>query len=286
MDIVYDDQNFYKAFTSDLDKAQALVLIHSPFIAVNRLEKIQSSLARCIRRRVRVCAFLRSPRDAEELSAVRETAKRLLWLGAHVTYRKVIHEKVAIVDEHILWDGSLNILSQSLSSERMTRWSNREKVYAAIIKHRLRDCETCAARSAGTEYDELRSIGAKMTKRRKLFGLTQTELGRNSGVPQSAISNIEVGRPTVSIDTLIRICKELDGELRFIPWYFLPALDALCDEKTLEQCRVAMDTSAIDIAVDSLKREPALIELVRKHNERECARLLLLRLSLAPTNQR
>jgi len=277
---VFDDTNFYRAFGSDLAKAQALVIMHSPYLAVNRIELIRNWLVGCVRRRVRVCAFLRTPKSSEQ-SDVEEMASQLLSMGVHVTFRPWVHEKLAVIDEQILWEGSLNILNQSKSSERMNRWSSREKVYDAVIKHQLNGCETCTARrpflteTDGSQSDELKWIGAKIACRRKSLGLTQIELSERTGVRQSAISSIEAGTYAASMDTMIRLSRELRLGVQFVPWYSQPTLDELFDEQRLDQCRIAMDTTAIDIEIVSLRSGP-----MNARNTREYTRLLALRSTL------
>jgi hypothetical protein len=120
-----NEEDFYKEFAKDLANAQALVLIQSPYLALRRLARLRVILQACIKRRVRICVFVRSPDasdfvpdfapDLEPPSGhdIIEAATMLVSLGAHVTLRPDIHEKVAVVDENILWDGSLNVMSQN-----------------------------------------------------------------------------------------------------------------------------------------------------------------------------
>jgi DNA-binding XRE family transcriptional regulator len=237
-------------------------------------------LVSCVRRRVRVCAFLQIPKNPDQMSYVQEIADTLSSLGVHVTFREHVHEKLAVIDEHIFWDGSLNILSQSITSERMTRWSSREEAYSAILKHQLNGCETCLARrkpltETAAASKDLKWIGANIATRRKEFGMTQTELSKTSGVPQPVISNIEAGTYAATMETMARISKVLRLEVRFIPTYCLPMVDELCDYQRLDQCRIEMDIVALDIAIESLNSVPA-----GELNEREYAQLLRLRSSL------
>jgi phosphatidylserine/phosphatidylglycerophosphate/cardiolipin synthase-like enzyme len=111
---VCDQRSFYPRFAMDLKNAKALVLIQSPFVSESRLQKLERSLKACIERNVRVCVFLQQPHDATpQEQAVAKGTEKLLTIGVHVGLRKFIHEKIAIIDEAILWDGSLNILSHT-----------------------------------------------------------------------------------------------------------------------------------------------------------------------------
>lgn len=229
---IFDEQTFYKAFADDLRRARALVLIQSPFISDSRLNKIESLLADCIKRNVRVCAFVQRSPDEERAQAVERIAKRLIAVGIHVSFRSFIHEKLAVIDEDILWDGSLNILSQAISTERMSRWSDRNMVCDAIAKHKLSNCDECHRRSnySKAEHSKLLLIGKIIASRRKTLKVTQRSLGKELGLTQASVSYIESGKRSVRIKTLIQICDRLELELRPVPRYFVPTLDEACNK--------------------------------------------------------
>ena len=236
-----NEEEFYIALVKDLANARGLALIQSPYLALRRIAILRATLVDCIRRRVRVCAFVRNPsQSAADLATDAETkrnqetmdaANLLLSLGVHVTFRPHIHEKVATIDENILWDGSLNIMSQNKSSERMTRFWNREKVYDTIQMHRLDGCLSCLRRrlsikgEAESEQDLLRTIGKVVEKRRKYLNLSQIELARKVGVGQATISNIESGKGKASMKNFQLVCCELQLHLRALPWYLSPSLN-------------------------------------------------------------
>ncbi len=235
---VFDHLSFYDAFASDLRAARALVLIQSPFIADRRIRKLQHLVTECIRRRVRVCVFVQRPvkwhveQDFEvRLASVERTSKLLSSLGVHVAFRERVHEKLATIDERILWEGSLNILSHNDSFERMTRWVDRRMVQQAITTHKLNSCDLCCRRRKSPltllGSEQLIIIGDAIAKRRKLLGISQVNLAERSGIAQPVISQIEAGKREIGITKLIRICKELDLELRAMPWFLLPAIDEL-----------------------------------------------------------
>ena len=251
----FKEEDFYLALAKDLAKARGLVLIQSPYLALRRITTLRTALVGCIKRRVRVCTFVRNPsqstadsaKDAET-TAEQETmdaANVLLSLGVHVTFRPHIHEKVAVIDENILWDGSLNIMSQNKSSERMTRFRDREKVFETIRMHRLDGCLACLKRrlctegEAESEQHMLRTVGIAVEKRRRYLKLSQKELARKVGVGQATISNIESGKGKAAMKNFQLVCCELQLHLRALPWYLSPSLDdweldiARADEKEL-----------------------------------------------------
>ena len=143
---VHLDRDFYTSFKNNLGKATGLVLIQSPFIATKRIESLRDSIKDCMRRKVRICVFvqkLAANADQTRVQSHQSALKVLREMEVHVTEVPDIHEKVAVIDENIAWDGSLNILSQSKTKERMTRWDSHSKASEIKRSHRLDRCGEC-----------------------------------------------------------------------------------------------------------------------------------------------
>ena len=121
---LFDERTFYPAFTKDLFSAKKEVIIYSPFVSMYRTDRFEAVVGRLTDRNVEVFIFTR-PEDEYE-PGQQEQARLILnhyeILGAHV-YRLpgYVHAKAAVIDRTILWDGSLNILSQRESKEMMRR---------------------------------------------------------------------------------------------------------------------------------------------------------------------
>jgi DNA-binding Xre family transcriptional regulator len=227
---VFTHKDFLKWFTVDLANARGLVLIQSPYLSTRRINDLRLTLEKCIYRGVRVCVFVETPRNMhhKEVTADKKSFQAALnmldGIGAHVTLFPKVHEKLAIIDETIFWEGSYNILSHLDTTERMNRWTSRGKVRQAIEMHRLHDCEDCAA-NANQYRSFTERIGARITARRKVFGLSQGELSKRTGIRQSAISGIESGKRDIQLSTLERIARELEMTCRLIPRHLLATTD-------------------------------------------------------------
>ncbi len=119
---LHDQDDFYDVFISDLKKAKQEVIIESPFISYKRLNYLLPILSSLIRHNVRVIINTKHPDEqsisfsrAEECVAILQNAGiKVLFTGGH-------QRKIAIIDKHILYEGSLNILSQNDSCEIMRR---------------------------------------------------------------------------------------------------------------------------------------------------------------------
>jgi len=121
---LFNESTFYEAFINDLKRCKKEVIIESPYITCNRMELLEPIFQKLVKHRIKVYIITRSPeehnetlaRQAElEISILEEMGVQvLLYPGNH-------HRKLAILDSKILWEGSLNILSQAYSSEIMRR---------------------------------------------------------------------------------------------------------------------------------------------------------------------
>lgn len=121
---LYSQDDFYPAFLKDLSKCGHEVIIESPFITRRRLETILPTLQKLKHRRVKVVVNTRNPLDNDDEYMRDESMHaiaKLQHLGVQVLFTGNHHRKLAILDRQILWEGSLNILSQSDSCEVMRR---------------------------------------------------------------------------------------------------------------------------------------------------------------------
>ena len=122
---LFDESTFYRQFTMDLLKAKQQVVIESPFITTKRMNKLVPVFNKLVRRGVKIYVITRDPR--EHLSPYKEQSEREICHFERIGVQTLIckgnhHRKLAIIDQEILWEGSLNILSQIKSREIMRRF--------------------------------------------------------------------------------------------------------------------------------------------------------------------
>lgn len=237
---VFDENDFYDAFKWDLKKTEGLLLIQSPFLAIRKINNLRPQLESLIDRGVRVCVFAQEPSGWKqhqqfsnpEMKPFEGAMELLTQLGVHVSLRPRIHEKLVVIDDRILWEGSLNVLSHYDSSERMTRWVDRALVAKTISKFKLDSCDHClplpdawtGEGGAETEARKLQFIGACIKRRRIARRLTQDGLAAIAGLPQSTISGVEIGSRNSRMSTLIQICDALGMQMVIAPRHCLPAI--------------------------------------------------------------
>lgn len=125
---LYNQNTFYSAFTRDLSLARSQVIIESPFITSKRIAKLLPTIRRLTERGVQIVINTK-PIDehSEEFADQADIAiSDLQELGVSVLFTVGHHRKLAIIDESIVWEGSLNILSQNDSCEIMRRIDSQD----------------------------------------------------------------------------------------------------------------------------------------------------------------
>lgn len=122
---LYDEKTFFDQFLIDLEHCKKEVIIESPYITSRRMRTFYPVLTKLLKRKVKIYVVTRILHDHENRN-MRDQAEReisnfeklgiqpFLCVGNH-------HRKLAILDRAILWEGSLNILSQKRSREIMRR---------------------------------------------------------------------------------------------------------------------------------------------------------------------
>ena len=131
---LFNNVTFYKTFTSDLRYARKRAYIESPFITKRRISELIPILEGLRRRGIEVTVNTRCPdeHEGEYIDQALEGIKAMQELGVKVLYTVKHHRKLAIIDD-VLWEGSLNILSQNDSCEVMRRITS-----SALVEEMLR----------------------------------------------------------------------------------------------------------------------------------------------------
>lgn len=122
-DIIYDQITFQERFLHDVAHAQERVVIVSPFVTVRRTQWIQEALRQCVQHRTHVTIVTRKSDSLPATSqrAAEAAINMLQSIGAEVICREGIHQKFAVVDDRIVWYGSINLLSFGTSQESIMR---------------------------------------------------------------------------------------------------------------------------------------------------------------------
>ena len=126
---LHDEKTFYQNFLKELEKCESEVIIESPYITSERMGTFDRIFEKLLQKGVKIYIITRDPREHDEnleIQSEREITnfecigvQVFLIFGNH-------HRKLAIIDRKVLWEGSLNILSQTKSREIMRRIEDKE----------------------------------------------------------------------------------------------------------------------------------------------------------------
>lgn len=126
---LFNEHTFYQAFLNDLKIREKEIIIESPYITNTRAQLFRPIFQDLLDKRVKIYIITRNPQEHEEWLAVQAEGEIseyeimgvqvLLCAGNH-------HRKLAMLDRKILYEGSLNILSQAHSREIMRRIESKE----------------------------------------------------------------------------------------------------------------------------------------------------------------
>lgn len=126
---LHTEKTFYLSFLDDLENCTEEVIIESPFITTERTSLFIPIFEKLLEKGVRIYVMTRDPKEHDSYLEVQseETIRTFEIMGVNTLLCKGNHHrKLAILDRKILWEGSLNILSQTYSREIMRRIESEE----------------------------------------------------------------------------------------------------------------------------------------------------------------
>ena len=167
----FDENNFEIPFEKDLKKAKKSIVIFSAFCTEKRTAFWGDVLRQKKEEGVKIRIVTRGPGNQGPLKETATLAlKSLLKLKINVDLRKDIHHKTVFIDDNIVWNGSLNVLSyggKSTQAETFIRFTSKAMAIRAarnliyktqnlinqkdkkiniidlLVQRENRDCEEC-----------------------------------------------------------------------------------------------------------------------------------------------
>lgn len=126
---LYNERTFYKAFVKDLKSAKSSVIIESPYFTERRALQFSKIFSKLKKRGTKVRIYTRLPSHHSKLLEIQAWKAILVLRHSGVKVKlcsDLRHRKLAVIDEEVLWEGSMNILSQNRSCEIMRRTESEE----------------------------------------------------------------------------------------------------------------------------------------------------------------
>lgn len=125
---LFDQKSFDSVIAADISTARESVVIYSGFITPNRVGALAELLRMKITEGVKVRCVTRPPNNNGSIPEAqgREALMALQGIGAIIDLRLNMHQKVVMIDDEVLWHGSLNPLSHAGGTgEIMTRFRDQ-----------------------------------------------------------------------------------------------------------------------------------------------------------------
>jgi phosphatidylserine/phosphatidylglycerophosphate/cardiolipin synthase-like enzyme len=123
--MIYDANSFAPVMKSDFAEAKGEILIVSPFVRKKRVDAILEWLKEPLQAGVTVTVVTRPADSYREPERAIESLEHLRKFVT-ILEKPNIHQKFVIIDHHLVWYGSINLLSYGTSEESIMRLPSRE----------------------------------------------------------------------------------------------------------------------------------------------------------------
>ena len=123
LDIIFNKDNFLTVFNQDIVAAKKEILVVSPFVRIRRTHRMIQHLKISIGKNIRAIVVTRPKEDfpPKDHAAMQRTLDLLTDSGVSVVFKSNIHQKFAVMDQKVVWYGSINLLSYGSAQESIMR---------------------------------------------------------------------------------------------------------------------------------------------------------------------
>ena len=121
--VIFDNHNFMTVFSNDISSSKSDIVIVSPYMTRKRLSQMLIILSSGLNSGAKLTIITRPEADYKEKNrpAFSDMLNSIPLTGAKLIFKSNIHQKFAIIDQRIVWYGSINFLSFGGSEERIMR---------------------------------------------------------------------------------------------------------------------------------------------------------------------
>jgi len=123
--MIYDANTFETVIKNDFTCAKKEILIVSPYLRKKRMDTILEWLKEPLQNSIPVTVVTRSAESYKESNQVKECIEYLKNFVT-VALKPNIHQKFILIDNRLVWYGSINLLSYGSSEESIMRLESRE----------------------------------------------------------------------------------------------------------------------------------------------------------------
>ena len=120
---IFDSENYRTIFRKDVTTASKDIIISSPSLGFKQTEWIITKSIELILKGISITVFTLSPNTYHEDGREHHTQliNNLSSAGIQVKTQENCHERYAIIDQSIVWYGSINLLSNTKDDDNIMR---------------------------------------------------------------------------------------------------------------------------------------------------------------------
>jgi superfamily II DNA or RNA helicase len=125
---IYDNESYESIYEKDLLEANNNIIISSPGINEKKVKRINSLIRKRQESGLSITVITLKPESYPE-SRVEKTGQlieQLIEVGIKVRQEPIMHEHYAIIDEEIVWYGSMNLLSGEKEDDNLMRVASKK----------------------------------------------------------------------------------------------------------------------------------------------------------------
>jgi phosphatidylserine/phosphatidylglycerophosphate/cardiolipin synthase-like enzyme len=123
--IIYDVNSFIPVMKNDFTEAKKEILIVSPYLRKKRIDDILEWLKEPLQTGIPITVVTRPADSYKESKQIKECIEYLQTFVT-VVQRPNIHQKFILIDNRLVWYGSINLMSYGSSEESIMRLESRE----------------------------------------------------------------------------------------------------------------------------------------------------------------
>lgn len=160
---LYTEKNFWGKFLRDIKATQRQLIIYSPFLTLNRSGRLMDYFQSMVGRGIKLRVYTRPSNDQDGHMADQSESviKKMKEIGVQITEISKMHQKIALIDKSIAWEGSLNILSHRDTGEQMRRFVGDSCIEEIIKNLELGEDERATTKDA----DKCPKCGSSLVER-------------------------------------------------------------------------------------------------------------------------
>lgn len=121
VDIIFGNRNFLPVYYNDLKNAEKEIVIVSPFVTKRRVLQMLQFMGAALANKINLVVVTRPVTDFKDKPALEDIFDLLKAACVELVFKSNIHQKFAVIDQRIVWYGSINLLSFGRAEESIMR---------------------------------------------------------------------------------------------------------------------------------------------------------------------